>query len=276
MKRVYIEITNQCNLQCSFCHLSARAKTRMDIPFFTQVIRQVKPYTEYIYLHVQGEPRSHPQFEEILDVCAKYGMKVQLVTNGTLLYRYPHLYKHPALRKVSFSVQSIEFSTVDINAYMNEIEQFCVHASELSRPYCEIRFWRDDQMKDTRTVQCLKYLTDRYTLTENFRSANYMILPGVYIDLHNSFTWPADGSMQESSCGTCRGAIDQIAVLSDGTVVPCCLDADGEIPLGSLADTPLSEILQSRRYLQMKEGFRRGILTETLCRKCTYRNRFTK
>ncbi len=74
--------------------------------------------------------------------------------------------------------------------------------------------------------------------------------------------------------GFCMGLRDQIAVLSDGTVVPCCLDHEGDIALGNLFTSPLSEILASQRARALYDGFSRRLATEPLCRRCAYRVRF--
>ena len=103
IRRVYIEITSRCNLNCAFCTAQNRTGTDMDPAFFREIILQVRDITPYVYLHVQGEPLCHPRFDELMDICDECGMQVQLVTNGTLLHRWPGLIHHSSLRKISFS-----------------------------------------------------------------------------------------------------------------------------------------------------------------------------
>mgnify|MGYP000120630391 CR=1 FL=1 len=64
--------------------------------------------------------------------------------------------------------------------------------------------------------------------------------------------------------------------MADGTVVPCCLDGDGVINLGNLNTTALSEVLGSKRAVDMLEGFDKGKAVEELCLKCSYKDRFTQ
>ena len=273
IRRIYIEITSRCNLNCSFCRTTER-NNDMDPAFFADVLKQAKQITPYIYLHVHGEPLLHPAFEEIMNMCDQENMQVQLVTNGTLLAKYPDLYRHSSLRKISFSLQSIEYHSADPISYLKDILSFCEAASKQERPYCEIRFWRDDQLQMERTGTCLSWLQEHYTFTKTERPDNYRIMDHVYVDAHNMFAWPSVGEPLNSIRGTCYGGIRQIAVLSDGTVVPCCLDSQGDIPLGSLQKQSLDEILSSKRYTDLCHGFENRELTEDLCRKCTYRNRF--
>lgn len=74
-KRIYIEITNICNLKCSFCSNSKRNKKEMSIDEFELVMSKITMYTDYIYLHVKGEALSHHYLDDILSICKKYNKK---------------------------------------------------------------------------------------------------------------------------------------------------------------------------------------------------------
>nr|WP_269091542.1 SPASM domain-containing protein [Aliarcobacter butzleri] len=65
-------------------------------------------------------------------------------------------------------------------------------------------------------------------------------------------------------------------VLSNGDVVPCCLDKDAIINLGNIEDNSLKNILTSKRVKDIQNGFKKNILVEELCQKCEYRTRFDK
>ena len=67
---------------------------------------------------------------------------------------------------------------------------------------------------------------------------------------------------------------EQLAVLSDGTVVPCCLDHEGDIPLGNLLERDLEDILRGPRARALYDGFSRRRPSEALCRRCGYARRF--
>lgn len=277
LKRVYLEITNICNLQCAFCLPHHRSPQSMTPEFFRSAVRQVKEFTPYIYLHVKGEPLLHPQFDEIMQICDEEKMEVQLVTNASRLSLYSRsLLQHPSLRKISFSLQSIEYQKTDPLALLENVLAFCREASQHERPYCEIRFWRNDQLSDPATKQCLSYLGTHFHPVSSGRQKNYRIMNHVYVDFDNTFSWPEGSDPEQGDTGTCHGALHQIAVLSDGRVVPCCLDQDAAVCFGSLKETDLRTILMSERYLTMTEGLRRGKLTESFCRRCTFRLRFSK
>ena len=60
----------------------------MTIEEFETVLKKIKDYTDYIYLHIKGEPLLHPQIIDILKVAEEYNIKVNLTTNGTLFPKY--------------------------------------------------------------------------------------------------------------------------------------------------------------------------------------------
>jgi len=242
---------------------------------FQQVLLQVKGITSYVYLHVQGEPLLHPQFEQIMDLCDEEKVQVQLVTNGSMLKEHMDLSKHSSLRKISISLQSIEFQSTPVQEYMDIVIDFCRRCSDEGKPFCELRFWRQDQKELPRTRECLERLHQEFEMLPDGRKNNFKLIPGVYAEFDNSFEWPSAAHEQDGECiGTCHGGIDQIAILSDGTVVPCCLDCEGHISLGNIFSTELNQILQSERYLAITDGFRRHRVIEPFCRGCTYRSRF--
>ena len=84
--RVYVEITNTCNMNCSFCHGHNRAPQQMSTEEFTFILNKLKGYTDYLYYHLMGEPLTHPQLHNFIQLAGEYGYKSILTTNGTLLH----------------------------------------------------------------------------------------------------------------------------------------------------------------------------------------------
>ena len=277
LKRVYIEIGNICNLHCSFCSYTTRKPEIMIPDFFETIVQQVKDYTDFIYLHVQGEPTLHPFFDDLLTICDAYAMKVQLVTNGTTLSKvHDVLLNHSCLRKISFSLQSIEFYQQNLDIFQSTLFHFLDACKEKKSPIIEVRFWRSDELKETRTKTILEHFHQQYTLTKTNRKNNYSIAENIYVDFDNMFEWPDDLSKPVSSKGKCLGAIQQIAVLSNGEVVPCCLDCNGMISFGNMHTHSIQEILHCERYVNMVKGLQKQTLIEPFCQKCTFRLRFNK
>ena len=102
------------------------------------------------------------------------------------------------------------------------------------------------------------------------------IANNIYLEYGEKFDWPdltlPDGNPQ----GFCYGLRDQLGVLCDGTVVPCCLDSDGNLALGNLFLQTLDDILQSPRAQAIYQGFSNRQAVEPLCQRCGYARRFQR
>jgi radical SAM protein with 4Fe4S-binding SPASM domain len=98
----------------------------------------------------------------------------------------------------------------------------------------------------------------------------------VFLNQDIQFTWPNINSKSISECGTCLGLKNQIAILVNGDVVPCCLDENANIFLGNIFNQNLSEIIDSEKSKSIIEGFNNNKLYEKLCRTCGFRKRFDK
>ena len=79
----------------------------MSLDDIDNYLNQIKEFSNYIYLHVLGEPLLHPNFDQILKLLDEKDFNLQLVTNGILLNKYPNLLSHKCLRKLSISLHSI-------------------------------------------------------------------------------------------------------------------------------------------------------------------------
>lgn len=283
-KKAYVEITNICNLRCDFCPETSRAKTFMSIDRFSHTAREVKKFTDYIYLHLMGEPLLHPHLKELLEICTDHRLKVNITTNGTLLKeKTPDLLAAPSLRKVSVSLHSFEANTgVDFYAYLRQVVDFVLLASQ-KNIICELRLWN----LDSQTVSGNHSLN-----TDIFEQLEQAFQPGfklkdaieekgstklrdkVFLHTAERFEWPDLHREVISTEVFCYGLRDQFGVLVDGTVVPCCLDNEGNMSLGNVFEQPLDQILTCERAARIYDGFTARRATEEMCRKCGYAQRY--
>ena len=88
------------------------------------------------------------------------------------------------------------------------------------------------------------------------------------------FEWPNDKREAAKGETFCYGLRDQVGILVDGTVVPCCLDGEGQIALGNLFNQPFEEIITSERSKRIYDGFSNRQAVEKLCQSCTYAKRY--
>ena len=278
LKKAYVEITNRCNLACSFCPKTRRAPRTMTAEEFDRILARLEGQVQYVYLHVMGEPLLHPELSALLALAGARGMKVCITTNGTLLQkRSGELLAAESLHKVSVSLHSFEGNDgADEQelAYLTQVWDFAEQAAEKG-VIVALRLWNDGGA-DARNGEILAFLRSRAgSGWPETRSGSFRLRDNLYLERAGRFDWP-DLSAGESGAQFCYGLRDQIGVLADGTLVPCCLDHEGDVPLGNLFAQPLEEILSSPRACAIREGFSRRIPAEGLCRRCGFAARFNK
>ena len=273
--RIYVEITNCCNLRCAFCPGTRRPLRFLAPSDFARMASQLKEYTDYVYLHVMGEPLLHPALREILDLCDANGLRACVTTNGTLLPTAGETLRRRAVHKVSISLHSMEGNgRTCLEEYLEGVWDFC-RRGEMIR--C-LRLWNLGGA-DRRNGEILTFLRNKLGRDPLGESG---VWPGVWVlgerlflEQAERFEWP-DLQAAEAGVEFCQGLRTQAAVLVDGTVVPCCLDHEGDIPLGNLLEQPLAEILAGPRARAVYEGFSQRRPTEELCRRCGYATRFNR
>ncbi len=284
-KRVYLEISNLCNLHCPFCIALERKPGRMSAQRFYEAAKQIRPYSDYLYLHVKGEPLCHPQLAEILSICQELSFQVNVTTNATLLGEKGHLLLEcPAVRQVNLSIHAFgQLPPQERERCLEEAVAFGHKALEQGRPFVVYRMWNlgDGKTIDQESMQVLQRIGKAFPTAHDLaaelsvkRSA--AIAKGVFLSWEEEFVWPSLKHPYISDRGRCYGGRQMLGVLWDGTVVPCCLDSNGEAPLGNLFETPFSQIVDSPTLQQMVSGFDGGRVTLDLCQRCSYRLRFSR
>lgn len=283
-KKVYVEITNVCNLSCNFCPKTSRKLKFMDKEGFEHIITKIKPYTDHIYFHLMGEPFLNEELKTFLDISKENQLKVNITTNGTLINEVKNiLLNADALRQVNISLHSFEANEekVDFNKYINNIVDFVKEAAEKTNIICSLRLWNLDtrySANNTMNVDIFKLLEEEFEINCDLRESlkeknSFKLRKNVYISMGEKFKWPSLKVEELGERAFCYGLRDQIGILVDGTVVPCCLDSDGSIPLGNIFENHLEEILNSKRAKDIYNGFSERKAVEELCKRCGFINR---
>ena len=271
--RVYVEITNLCNRSCSFCPGTRRPPRTMAVPEFRLICEKLRGVTDYIYLHVMGEPLIHPSLGEFIEIASEMGYKVAITTNGTLLPRRQVELLDSQIYKVNISVHSFEEGTnEEYLSYIDSCLDFADKASEQGI-LVTLRLWNRGYDKG-RNIDTLAILREKFPGDWVYGERGARIRHRLHLEEGERFSWP---DMEADYLGErvfCHGLGDHFGVLSDGRVIPCCLDREGAITLGNIFDEDVQSILSSERALAMKDGFSRKIATEELCRRCGYARRF--
>lgn len=286
--KINIEISNICNLQCSFCPPVERNKGQMSIETFKKILPQVKSLTSQICLHLMGEPLLHPRLKEFLDLCLENAIPVFFVSNGVLAKEKNYdLLLHPTIRQVNFSLHSFpdNFPKTDFKPYLQNIIRWTEKAFA-NRPdlYINYRLWnlQDTEVSIAHSTnrEMLNHIRDHFAFewkreqVELKKYKSVHIKNKLYLHFDSEFIWPSLQQEVRHTEGFCYALESHFGILVDGTVVPCCLDKEGVISLGNVNESPLLEILNSPRALAMQQGFKKKILTEELCKRCQYIERF--
>ena len=271
--KVYIEITNICNMNCSFCHGHKRPPKRMTKDEFLLILEKLKDHTKFIYYHLMGEPLTHPELPEFIKLAGEKGYKSIITTNGTLLEKRGEELLSAGVHKINVSLHSFENGTEESHAkYIREISEFSKKAAEKGI-IVNFRLWNKgfDGGKNENTLSLLKEnIPGEWSETRS----GCKLRDKVFLEWGDRFEWPDSEAELKTGNFRCYGLKDQFGILSDGTVVPCCLDSDGTINLGNIFNEDIESILCSKRANDIVEGFKCGKASEELCRRCGYAQRF--
>lgn len=271
-KKIYIEITNKCNLNCSFCSKNNRKIKEVSVEEFEYIVKKIDKYTDYLYLHVKGEPLLHKNLDGILNVARKYKKRVNITTNGSLLEKNMDviLNNRDVIRQINISIHSLanDFHYLDMVLY-------CVlKILDNSDIIVSLRLWNIDKGIDN-NYDVYEFLKNKYGLSSSLfekikNDDKVKIRKNLYLNKDRVFVWPNINNDYYSEFGKCYGTRSHIGILSDGTVVPCCLDGDGVIRLGNIYEDEFESIINSKLFKEIKEGFIHNKKVCELCRKCSF------
>ena len=271
-QKIYVEISNLCNLSCAFCPGTKRKPGRMAADQFARLLPKLKPYTEYLYFHLMGEPLCHPELKAFLELAKDF--KVILTTNGTLLARQQELLlSAPNLHKVNISLHAFEANDLAAPFETYLADCFGFGQAAQGKKLVVYRLWNQGG-QDVRNGEILAQMEAYFPKPWIEKRQGIQIGEKVFLEYGEKFDWPDLQAEEDTDSLFCYGLRDQLGVLWDGTVVPCCLDHEGDIALGNLFTQEMDEILSAPRAKAIYDGFTARQAIEPLCRRCGYARRF--
>lgn len=267
-KKVYLEITNRCNLSCDFCIRNKRKIKDLTIEEFKFILAKLKPLTNYLYFHVLGEPLIHEQINEFINY-ASQSFNINITTNGYLIGK---IKDNKNIRQVNISLHSYDDKyKLSLEEYLSNIFN---SVEELlgNNTYVSFRLWTKNKYSN----QIIDYLNKRYNCSISNHIGSYKIKENLFFNKNDEFIWPDLNNDYYCEEGSCYGLISHFGILSDGTVIPCCLDSKGIINLGNVFRDDLNQLLNSDRCNQIKDGFSKNKKMEELCKHCLFLDREKK
>ena len=275
-KKIYIEITNVCNLNCKFCPPTSRQIEFMSLKNFEEIIKKIHNYTRLVALHVKGEPLLHSELEDMFKILEKYNLKTNITTNGTLIKKNIEIIKNSkAVRQINFSIHSIMQNDKLNNQYLTNIFE---SSQELDNVIISYRLWNLKNIKENEINNDIIKTIEEYYNIQNLKqqlieNEFIKIKENVFINQDIEFEWPDKNKKTIIKKGRCLALKEQVAILVDGTVVPCCLDNNGDIPLGNIFEESMEEILNKPKSITIKKNFENGVITCDLCKTCGFLKR---
>jgi len=261
-KKIYLEITNGCNLNCDFCIKNSRKTEYISINNFKLVLDKLKDYTDYLYFHVLGEPILHPEINELIDIASR-DFKINITTNGYLMDK---IKDNKNIRQLNISLHSFNSKyNISLNEYLDNIFNSIDNLIN-NNTYISLRLW----VKNKNNNKIIDYINNRYKTNITYNVENYKINNKLFINNFHEFIWPDLDNNYYNEEGTCYALIDHIGILVDGTIIPCCLDSKGIINLGNIYKDDLDSILKSRKVENMIKNFKNNKKCEKLCKHCKF------
>ncbi len=263
LKKIYLEITNGCNLNCDFCIKNQRKVINITKDNYEYIISRIKDKTKELYLHVLGEPLMHKDINYFIDYATKNNLMVNITTNGYLIDRIKNNHN---IHRLNISLHSYnERYSIKIDDYLNNI--FNVIDNFRDKTFISLRLW----VKGNSTNYILNYINKRYNINIKLKdNTKTKITNNLIIDTFHKFIWPDLNNKYYNEFGTCKGLIDHIGILSDGTIIPCCLDSKGIINLGNIYRDNIDDIFKTDRVKDIIKGFKSNHKCEELCKHCSF------
>ena len=278
LDKIYLEITNVCNLDCSFCHKTARTKKLMSQEEFDLLLDKLAGKAKYLYFHLMGEPTLHPLLPHFIKSAREKGFLSMVTTNGSLLRGKGEALLACLPYKISISLHAPEANAAFADeGYLEHCVSFAKAAASRGC-IVALRLWNLGSGADNSHVLDFLHAVFPGEWGKVRGGSSLRLSERLFLEWGEHFEWP---DLSLPACDPdadmfCYGLRDQIGILVDGTVVPCCLDADDKLALGNLFTSELGDILDSPRAKALYDGFSHRRAVEPLCRTCGYAKRFSR
>ncbi len=211
LKIYQMETTNYCNAKCSYCPHDSMTRpkgyvspeTVYKVAIHCRAIGQ-----HYIALHHMGEPLLHVRLPDIIKIFNDYGIKNEFSTNGILLrdFGLPILEAKPTLIRIACDYfYKTKYYIEIINRFLALSESYNTKIRIHSILNNNLNVFIDGQN-----------IVHEQKIQDNWASQ-------------------VDGSSQLPDSDSCYFLdYNYVVVLWDGTIVPCCIDYNGNYPIGHI------------------------------------------
>lgn len=278
-EKIFVEITNFCGLNCTFCTPLKESKRVMPLNLFGKIAQEISPHTKLCALHILGDPLSVESLKDYLDIAENFQLKIDLTTSGFYCNEENSnlLLHHSSIHQINLSLTSALYQNrpVALDSYLAPIFNLCSKHQQLkSEKFINLRLWNlnQDLSAPSKNATLYQHLEKFFNL-DSIIPTKMRLAYKIHLIGAPFFEWANSQKSQENpreKHGFCYGASKQLGILCNGIVVPCCFDTQGSIPLGNLSTQSLKEILHTPRIKSIIQGFKEGKRVESLCQSCSY------
>lgn len=273
-EKIYIELSDICGLKCNFCTNDKSKRKIMDIDKFEFLTSKIKNKAKIFTFHVLGDPFLLSNLKQYLKIAEQNYMKIELTTSGFYFGDKDFLFEFENIHQINISLIALLVQNkINFNDYFKNIDIFLKkHLAIKHNSFINFRLWNfDEKFNYPLENEFLYDFFEQYFNTkfdkklQRNRLARHIIL-----DQKKQFKWPNLNNKFISDIGTCYALEKQVAILSDGTLVPCCLDSNGCINLGNVFEKDFNELINNEKFLKIKNDFKNNKLTQALCQRCEF------
>lgn len=288
---VYLETTNYCNLQCSFCnrHEVIGALHHMPLPKFREMMENIKHHPiKEAKLMGMGEPMLHPKFDEIVKTFKEYFPDAFLIVATNCQYT---IKEGTQLReRFQRALQYIDLLYFSIDGYEESYERdrapakwprlltFLEDFRNMERMGCRVTCNYVVNPQNVDDIQKVKdEIVDEYGLEElrlNIAQdwSEDRSMPGGYTNEQLQYlkSWGDNvKGKHEWDYEDCFWVNEGLYTTVEGNVKMCCMNTAAE-PFGNIFETDIDKIRNSKDFQNVKLGCNTNNPTSH-CKNCSYK-----
>ena len=287
----YIETTNYCNLECSFCNRNEviGPLKHMSISNFKKLLDKIKHHPiKEAKLMGMGEPMLHPKFDEIVKTFKDYFPDAFLIVATNCQY---NISEGKALRKrFQTALQYIDLLYFSIDGYEESYERdrapakwdklltFLDDFRNMDRRGCRVTC---NYVVNPQNVDDIKKVNDeivdeygleelRLNIAQDWSEDKSM--PGGYSNKQLKYLKSWGNNVKGKAVwdfSDCFWVNEGIYTTVEGNVKMCCMNTAAE-PFGNIFQTDLEDIRNSKDYQNVKLGCNTNNPTSH-CKSCSYK-----
>ena len=261
-----IETTSICNLNCIMCPRDklTRPKVHMDPELFSAVAEQIGNRQRRALLHLGGEPLLHPHITEMIGKASAAGLRTMLSTNGTVMTeKLADGLLSSGLDEFFYAIDSTDPATYESIRRGSNLQKVLANLELLTQ--------RQRELGSKRPRIRIQKVSDLENPGSDEEFVRYWQSRGYEVFLKQLFNWDNVLDVREKRNNErvlpCFPLWYSCVILADGSVAPCCVDYDGQMILGNVAEHSLEEIWNSSSSLALRrQHLRRDF--NPVCRQC--------